>query len=211
MKYLQMMLLLLILTTASYASISDSNNLANNGLLSSGEYGSNVKVKDDSILIVDGGGANNIDTFDISHLEVLSTSQPLIDYYSGVYAIHASDSSTVTFSGGANNFIKVAKDATALINGGQINYIQSNQYASVKDTVIIECCKGWSWLYDGEDITGITGQWYKHSNDEFTINFLNADRPLIPDTWTHVKVITPEPTSMLMLGLGSLLLKRRIK
>ena len=209
MKYLHMMLHLLILTSICYASVSDSNNLANDGVLSIGEYGSNVKVKDTSILTVDGGGAYDIYTFNTSHLEVLSTSQPLVFHVSGITDIDISDYSTLTFSGGVANSIEVYKNATAYIDGGQINYIQSIQKPSLGETITIYCqYDSWSWIGEKDAYTGITGLW--ENGEEFTITFVNDHLNIFPDTWTHVRVI-PEPATMLMLGLGGLLLKRRAK
>ncbi len=211
MKFLQMMLIL-ILASHSFASIYDSNGIATDGYISEGEYGSNVQVSEDSILTVTGGGAEQIRLFDNSHLEIISTKTPLSDYYEGgggIYYITPSDNSTVTFSGGIANYIYVLKDAAAIINGGQVNLIRTAQYEYVGKTITIECCEGWSWLYDNEgEINGIAGQWYKYGNDEFSIKFLNIDKPLLTDTWTHVEVVTPEPTTIVLLTLGGLLAKR---
>ena len=206
---IQMMLLLLVCVSTSFASIHDANGFAENGVLSAGEYGSLVRVRDDSVLTVDGGGATDIDLYDISHLDVISTSFPLIDYQSGIYDITISDNSTLTFSGGVTHVIEVRKNATTLINGGQINYLESLQKPSLGKTIIIDCMpNSWSWIGEKDAYIGITGKW-KNGND-FSIAFLNdtiADT--FPDTWTHVQV-TPEPTSMLMLGFGWLFVKKRL-
>ncbi len=213
MKFLQMMLIL-ILASHSFASIYDSNGIATDGYISEGEYGSNVQVSEDSILTVTGGGAEQIRLFDNSHLEIISTKTPLSGYYEGgggIYYITPSDNSTVTFSGGIANYIYVLKDAAAIINGGQVNLIRSIQKPTAGETITIECCEGWSWLYDDEgEINGISGQWYKHSNDEFSIKFLNDTiQYKYPDTYTHVKVVTPEPATIVLLTLGGVIMKRR--
>ena len=210
MKYFQMMLLLLMLTSFSFASISDVHGFANDGTLSYNEYGYNVKVTEDSILTVTGGGATSIDVKDYSHLQVNSTSKPLIDFESGISWIVPSDNSTVTVSGGIINYIYVQKDATVLLNGGQVNLIRSIQKPTAGITITIDCMpNSWSWIGEVDNYTGITGKW--KNGDDFSITFLN-DTILytFPDTWTHVRV-TPEPTTMLMFGLGGLLLKRRVK
>ncbi len=213
MKFSQMMLIL-ALVNISYGSIYDSNGLASDGIISDGEYGTNVQVSEDSILTVTGGGAEQIRLFDNSHLEIISTKTPLSDYYEGgggIYYITPSDNSTVTFSGGIANYIYVLKDAAAIINGGQVNLIRSIQKPTAGETITIECREGWSWLYDNEgEINGIAGQWYKYGNDEFSIKFLNDTIVYsFPDTWTHVKVVTPEPATIVLLTLGGVIMKRR--
>ena len=178
-------------------------------ILSKNEYDSHSQIEGYNSLYVRGGGASRITMKENSTLNVENTSTPLVNHISGVYEIFMNNNSHLIYSKGVTNSIYAIQDATAYINGGQINLIKTAQYASTGKTITIDCMpNSWSWLYDGEDIIGITGQWYKHSNDEFTINFLDADRPLIPDTWTHVKVVTPEPTALALLSLGGLLLKR---
>ncbi len=210
MKLSQMVLILILTVNISYGSISDTHNVATDGILSKGEYGGHVIVTDLSEITVSDGGANWIDIQDYSHLEVTSTSKPLISNESGVNNIYISDNSTVTFSGGIANYIYVLKDAAAIINGGQVNLIRSIQKPTAGETITIECCEGWSWLYDNEgEINGITGQWYKYGNDEFSIKFLNDTiQYKYPDTYTHVKVVTPEPATIVLLTLGGLLAKR---
>ena len=203
-----MMLLLLVCSSFSYASIFDSQGYAEDGLLSHGEHGGLVRVREDSVLTVDGGGANDIDLFDSASLTVLSTSEPYVDYESGISWIVPSDNSNVTVSGGVINYIYVQKNATAWIDGGQVNYIRSIQKPDLGKTITIDCEKdSWSWIGEEDNYTGITGTW--HNGEDFTITFLNDTiQNKFPDTWTHVRVI-PEPASMILLGLGGIFLKKR--
>ncbi len=202
-----MMFLLVVCYSFSYASISDSHGYAVDGQLSEGEFGGIIKILENSSLIVNGGGAEEINVFDSSTLTVLSTSEPFIEYQSGLSWIVPTDSSSVTVSGGIVNYIYVQKESSVLIDGGQVNYIRSVQYASAGLTITIDCQNDWSWIGEENNYTGITGTW--HNGNDFSISFLN-DTTLyyFPDTWTHVQVI-PEPTSIALLSLGGMLLKKR--
>jgi hypothetical protein len=92
----------------------------------------------------------------------------------------------------------------AYLYSGRIDFISSMQYASIEH-VVIDCRKGWSWLYTGAKITGITGLWKDGS--AFSIKFI--DHRDFDPTWTNVDVI-PEPATLLMLGFGGLLMRRKL-
>ena len=198
-------LLMLICVSVASAGYFDANGVTSDGVLSDGEYAYAARVDEDSILTVTGGGADGIRLLDNSQLHVYSTAESVND---ALYWIVPSDSSTLTFSGGVAHYIYVQKDASVLLDGGQINYIRSIQKPTLGITITIDCqYDSWDWIYDGEDIVGITGLW--HNGDEFSIGFLNDTiQYKYPDTWTHVQVI-PEPASITLLTLGGLLIKRK--
>ena len=144
-----------------------------------------------------------------STLEVEYTSTPLVNNVGGVYEIFMNNNSHLIYSEGVTNSIYAIQDATAYINGGQINLLKSVQKPTLGKTITIDCMpNSWSWIGEKDAYTGITGLW--ENGEEFTITFVNDHLNIFPDTWTHIDVI-PEPVTMLMLGLGTLLLKRRVK
>ena len=205
-----MMLLILVGCSVLNAGYFDANGVTSNGEISSDEYGNAVRVDENSILTVNGGGASTITVLDSAHLQVNSTSEPLVDFISGIHTIEVNgvEGSSLTFSDGIAHYIYVKKNSTVLLNGGQINYIRSVQAPSVGESIVIDCKpNSWSWIGEEDNYTGITGTW--HNGDTFSIEFLNDTiTHIFPDTWTHVDVI-PEPASIMLLGVGGLFIKRK--
>ncbi len=175
------------------------------GYLTKGEYASSVKLEDSDKLIVNGGGANFIDAWDNSRLEIYSTSLPLALDVGGVYDIHLSDSSTLLFSGGATQSLKLYRDSTALLTGGTINYITIYHRPVDSCYVTLYCQEGWEWLYTSSKITGIKGLWNDGTPFQITLSNVGGSWP---DTAKYVDVI-PEPATMLLLSVGGLLVRRK--
>lgn len=196
MKRMVILLLLLILPALSPAGTTYIN---------AGEYKSDMRLENSDKLIINGGGSNSIDAWENSCIDVYSTSLPLINHVSGIYDIHLHDSSTLLFRGGATESIVVKRDAKALLTGGTINLITIYRRPVDSCLVTIDCKDGWHWLYTAGSITGIAGTW--HNGTPFQIEFDNVGSPW-PATAQYVKVI-PEPATMLLLGLGALLLSNR--
>jgi hypothetical protein len=170
------------------------------GLISVGEYESYVEWFSGT-LIVDGGAASVIEAWKFSRIEVRSTT-PLGDF-GGITDLVLTDYNRLDYYGGETEELTIHKNAMAYLYGGRIDGITSMQYANTKH-IVIDCKKGWSWLYTGAKITGITGLWKDGS--PFAIKFI--DHPDFHRTWMNVKVI-PEPATLLMLGFGGLLMRRR--
>ncbi len=177
------------------------------GKLTAGEYGFSVEIGDKNSLVVDGGGSNSITMNNYSHLEILSTSMPLASGTKGVWSIDLLDNSSLTFSGGATNVIAIRDNSTALITGGQINIIASYQVVNNNNHhITIVCQKDYRLAYENNIPKIMYGNWL--DGTPFEINFSNKMNYGYNPVFDNIKII-PEPASMLLLGLGSVLIKKR--
>jgi hypothetical protein len=158
-------------------------------------------------LIVDGGGALRISVRDTGCLVVKSTSTPLGMLVGGVYDIVLYNNSCLLYTGGLTELITIGSSATAEIRGGSINCIKSMQFTEMTGAdphIDLYCQEGWSWISDNP-LLGIEGLWMDGS--PFSIEFINhAD---FDPVWTNINIITPEPATLVLLGLGGLMILRK--
>ncbi len=198
MKRIAPLLLLGCCIPAVFAGYSD-------GFITAGEYEYGVTWRSYQIpLIVDGGGALDISVRDNGRLIVQSTSTPLIMGVSGVYDILLGNNAQLLYLGGVTEYIQIGQNTTATLKGGSINYIKTMRYPSNDENVFIHARDGWSWI-NGDRMKGIEGHWWD-SGSYFKIEFIN-DLDYGP-VWQNIKVI-PEPATMILLCLGTLLVRRK--
>ncbi|HPO71044.1 MAG TPA: PEP-CTERM sorting domain-containing protein [Anaerohalosphaeraceae bacterium] len=185
----------------------------NDGLIPAGVYEGYVECRS-GLLVVDGGGADIIEMWRYSHLKVLSTS-PFIAGYGGIWDIRLYGH--MDYFGGQTEELSIRGYATASLYGGRIDYISS--YQTVPDVFVGYNEQGEpifdkfrhiemfvkSYLYNPTTTT-LTGTWA--DNSTFAIKLLNQAGydPVID----NIKfILVPEPSALMLLGLGGLLLSRR--
>ncbi|NLW84750.1 MAG: PEP-CTERM sorting domain-containing protein [Phycisphaerae bacterium] len=205
MKSITLCLLFSFYLSTALAGYSD-------GFITEGEYEFGVTWRSyNPPLVVDGGGADIIEVRDSGRLIVKSTSNPLSLYtFGGVYDIYLFNNSQLLYLDGVTELINVGSNATAILKGGSINWIKSMQQpigwgpdGQPIGHINLYALPGWSYI-SNNPLIGIEGQWWDGS--PFRIQFINHAN--YPPVWQNINVIIPEPATLMLLGLGGLLMRR---
>ena len=170
---------------------------------SSYEYG--VTLNNQSLLVT-GGGALDIDAINSSYVEVRGTA-PLEEDVGGIYTLDLNQTSSLYQYGGEIGSIDIRGNAHAVFEGGQIWYINSFQDVPTPNNVayphIEIICRDWLYIPSTKKLTGT---WEDFST--FDIQLVNQAGydPVID----NIKItIIPEPATLLLVGVGGLLLRKR--
>ncbi len=178
------------------------------GLISSGEYEELVSWFSGT-LVVDGGGALAIEAWNSSRVEVWSTT-PFLgpSYYSGITDLCLGKYSRLDYYGGETEELSLFDNAEAYLYGGRIDFISSRQRGVTTEHIFIYAQEDWLWTFEADKIRGIAGLWY--DGTPFNIRFtVPPDWTNFDPAWMNIKVITPEPATLLFMALGGLLVRQR--
>jgi hypothetical protein len=192
--------------TNSWVGIGD---IMDDAEISEGEYGYARWVSYEPALVVNGGGAERIEMRDSGRLIVESTSTPLdLLGGTGVYDILLFDESQLLYKDGVTEFIRLTQNNTAVLEGGSINLIKTLRYAAPGNENIFIYAQedSWSWI-NNDPLEGIQGNWLTDGSP-FRIEFINMTDDGYDPVWENIEVITPEPATISLFGLGILLLRR---
>jgi hypothetical protein len=161
------------------------------------------------VLVIDGGGGTPIEVRNSSRIEVWSTSTPLGTGVGGIMDLVVGHNARLDYHGGVTEEFSIGQNATAYLHGGRIDFISSYQYVTWIDGkptgqhIHIHAQDGWEWKYENGQIKGVKGLWLDGS--AFDIRFI--DKAGYDPVWANVYI--PEPTTLLLMGLGTFLLHRR--
>jgi hypothetical protein len=158
-------------------------------------------------LLMTGGGGALLDASGHS-LAVIQGTAPynqMIYPSGGIEQLNVSDYAHLEFSGGEVYNISIGAYATAVLSGGTIQYLYSSQVVGLQVDPYIEIiCK----VHNYNTTTKLlTGTWA--DNSTFSIQLLNATGGYTPTIDNITFTIVPEPMTMLLVGLGGLLLRHK--
>ncbi len=190
--------------------------------ISSG-YHASLRVEGEESLLMTGGGIDRIEAFDFSYVEVQGTA-PLQHMVGGIYDLNLDDSSSLLVAGGEIGGIDFRDDPQAVLRGGSILHISS--YQDADDLVQV----GWDyennvpifrkhielivrdWSHDVQTNL-LTGIWnVDNDNDDLFDTFgiqLHDQAGYDPTIENITFTIIPEPATLLLFGLGGLILRKR--
>lgn len=173
-------------------------------VISSG-YVPDLTLTGSQSLLMTGGGGNAFTAIDSTLMDIRNTSSPVILGESGIRELLIGGTSQLKFSGGSVNNIYTSGDATVILSGGQIGGIQSwYAFPANPNHVMLFCNPGYQLTYTGNVVTKISGTWL--DGNAFSIKLYTYSG--YSDMFSNMTII-PEPATMLLLGLGGVLLRRR--
>ncbi len=163
---------------------------------------SDILYTGESILFDDEGGMNELTLFNDSSADIHGTSD-LKEGFGGIWHIRLAGSSNLYMTGGQVHEIDFNNNAKAILYGGLIESIYSYQ-STGNPHIKLYYSGDLPTVQEIEGLDFLVGNW--GNGDPFSIYLHDTGY----DAYGNFEfILVPEPLSIMLLGLGGLLLRRR--
>jgi len=188
-----------------------------------GDYLPDLNLINNDTLLMTGGELDGLDAYGTSTATILDTI-PIEGLNAGIKFLDAYDSSTINFSGGSVWYFEGFDSSTINIDGGEILYLDMNESATahlsggqiltvlgIRDESSYTHIYGYDFDYDplagNYDGGLVTGFW--PDGDPFDISLDNMYPSEVITYDQLIFHVIPEPATILLVGIGGLVLSRR--
>ena len=178
----------------------------------SGDNLGGVTLNDHESLLMTGGQGYHLNLSFWSSARIEGTDPLISEGNGGIWIIDMMSYATLEFLGGDVNHLELGSDSRAVLSGGRIDEIWSQQNVElvqkvdggpwVPDPHIEIVCR--DWAHD-IDTNILTGTWFDFTTFDIQLIDVDGYDPAIENIFFTI----PEPMSLLLLGAGGLLLRKR--
>jgi len=203
---MRILILTIVLLLCCIASVSSGYDY----VITDGFFGG-LTLDDYESLLMTGGGRDELTLFDWSNATIQGTSA-LVKYSGGIWFLSMGGYTHLDFSGGELHELSIHSASRAVFSGGRIDEIRSYQYVEdipvgdppvwIPDPHIeIVCHDDYYW---NQATNILTGRWFDDSAFSIQLVDVAGRDPVIDNIF-----FTPEPSSLLLMSIGGLFLRRR--